>query len=92
MRSDDDFFSFAIRFFLITALSVAVFHAMFDTDDKKLKEKSKEVVLLEQDLANATVGLAAMAQPEKLRAAAVRIFPTYKTIGTGRAITTGDLK
>ena len=92
MRDEDNFFSFAIQFFIIAVLLVAVFHGLFNADDKKLKAKNKELVLLEQDLANATVRFAALIQPDVLRPIVIKTFPSYAIVGTGRTINVGNLE
>ena len=92
MREGDRFFSFAFQFLIATVVLVAVFHFAFTADDEKLKAKSREIISLEQDLANASVRLAAMVQTERLRPVVARVFPSYRNIGTGRVISVGDLK
>ena len=91
MRDDERLFSFAIQFFIITLLLVAVFHMLFDSDDKKLKAKNRELVSLEQDLSNATVRFTALIRPEILRPIVTKAHPNYRPIGTGRTISVRNM-
>ena len=91
MRDDERLFSFAIQFFIITLLLVAVFHMLFDSNDKKLNAKNRELVSLEQDLSNASVRLAALLRPEILRPIVMKVHPDYKPIGTGRTISVRNM-
>ena len=92
MRDDERLFVFAIQFFIVTILLVAVFHTLFDSDDKKLRSKNREIVLIEQDLANAETVFARMVQPDALRPVVTKVFPSYRTIGTGQTVNINSLK
>lgn len=65
---------------------------LFVSDDKKLKSKQREVVSLEQDLANASVRFAALVQPDVLRPIVQKTHPSYRFVGTGRTINVKDIQ
>jgi hypothetical protein len=92
MRDDERLFSFGFQFFFITIILVAVFHFLFTKDEKILKAKNREIVSLEQDLANASVKFAALVQPEILRPIVMKVYPNYRPIGSGRTISAKSLE
>ena len=71
---------------------IAVFHTLFNADEKQLNKKNRTALSLEQDLANAKVKFAALVQPDILRPIVMQIYPTYKPIGTGRIISVKNLE
>jgi hypothetical protein len=91
MRDDERLFSFGLQFFIITLITVALFHAAFNADEKKLAKKNKAISALGQDLSNAKVRFAALVQPEILRPIVAQLYPHYRPIGTGRTIRAKDM-
>jgi len=92
MRDDERLFSFAIQFFIITILLVAVFHALFETDAKKLKTKNREIVLIEEDLANTEARFATLVRADTLGPIVAKMFPTWRKIGTGSVISVKNME
>ena len=92
--TDDEWtiFKFGGRFFIFAMLAVAVFHAVYGYNEKKLDAANKKIVALEQDLANASARFSGLVQPERLRPIVMQIFPNYRPIGTGRAVAVKDMK
>ena len=86
MREDEKLFSFGSHIFIVTLLLVAIFHALFSADEKKLDTKNRKIITLEQDIANAQVKFSALTQPDVLRPIVLQIYPDWKPIGTGRTI------
>ena len=92
MRDDERLFSFGLRFFALTLVAVAVFHAAFNMDEKKLGAKNKIIRALEQDNENAKGRFADLVRPDILRPIVMRIHPSYRHIGTGRTQSAGSLE
>ncbi|MDR3208529.1 MAG: hypothetical protein LBT45_01625 [Rickettsiales bacterium] len=92
MRDDERVFSFGFQFFIIALIAVALFHAAFSADEKKLAQKNKSIMSLEQDLANARVRFATLVQPEILRPIVMQLYPDYRPIGTGRFISARNME
>jgi len=91
MRDDERLFSFGWRFFALTLIAVAAFHAAFSVDEKKLAGQNRKIRALEEDLANARVKFAALVQPEILGPIVAAIYPSYRHIGTGRGVRVRDM-
>jgi hypothetical protein len=86
MDNDEKLFSFGLEFLITALLVISVFHAVFSYNEKNLAKKNKQLVTLEQDVANASVKFAALVQPEVLRPIVMEIYPNYKSIGTKQTI------
>ena len=92
MRDGERLFSIGIQSIVFTAFIIAVFHSAYNADAKEVRQKNREIQVLEQELTNASARYAALTRPEILRPIIGGLFPNYKPIGTSRVISLRDIQ